>query len=316
MPETHSLVVGISRPNVGARGRRTSQRKHEEVAFYLAISPWLLGFICLTVGPIIASLVMSFTRYDILRPPQFIGLGNFREMFTTDPLVLLSLRVTLAYTMGAVPLGMALALVMAVLLNQKIPAVALFRTAFYSPSIITGVPVALLWVSLLRPNGVVNSFLALFGIHGPSWLHNETWVLPALVLMSLWSIGGAVVIYLAALQGVPEALYEAAELDGAGLFYKFWRITVPMISPVVFFNLVMSLIGSFQTFTSSYVMTSGGPNNASLFYALHLFRNAFRYSRMGYASALAWLLFVVILAVTALVLRSSPAWVYYEGLAR
>ncbi len=298
------------------RGFHISQRAREEIAFYLCISPWLIGLLALTLGPILGSLAISFTNYDVLVAPVFAGLENYRVMFTTDELVPLSLRVTVLYTIVAVPLGLVVALLVAILLNQRIRGVTLFRTIFYLPSVITGVPVALLWMAILRPNGVLNSLLGIVGIHGPSWLFNETWVLPAFIIMSLWGIGGGVVIYLAGLQGVPQELYEAAEIDGAGALHKFWRITVPMVSPVIFFNLVMGMIGSFQTFTSAYVMTNGGPNNASLFFALHLYRNAFKYYHMGYASALAWLLFVIILAVTILILRSSPAWVYYEGLAK
>ena len=173
---------------------------------------------------------------------------------------------------------------------------------------------ALLWMAIFNPNGVLNSLLAQIGIKGPNWLFDESWVLPAFIIMSLWGIGGPMIVYLAALQGIPQHLYEAAELDGANALAKFWHVTIPMISPVIFFNLIMSIIGSFQTFTTAFIMTGGGPNNASLFYMLHLYRNAFSYFKMGYASALAWVLFLIILVFTLVIIKTSPAWVYYEGM--
>jgi len=294
---------------------RITQRTRTTAVFYFCISPWLIGLLTFTVGAMVASLALSFTRYDIVTPSVFVGLDNYARMFMRDELIPLSLKVTSIYSAVSVPLGMIVALFLAMVLNQKIPGVTLFRTIFYTPSIITGVPVALLWWILLRPTGAINSVLAILGIRGPSWLFDTDWVLPAFILMSLWSIGGGIVINLAALQGVPQELYEAAEIDGAGRFQRFWRVTVPVISPVILFNLVMGIIGSFQAFVTSYVMTNGGPNNASLFFALHLYRHAFKYFNMGYASALAWLLFAIILALTLSIVKSSPAWVYYESMA-
>jgi len=291
--------------NAGAR---------EEIAFYLFISPWLIGFLAFTLGPMIASLFLSFTKYDVITPMRWIGLENFRIAFTTDPLFWQSLKVTTIYVFGSVPLQMALGLVVAVLMNQALRGITLFRTIYYVPAVISGVPLALLWMAIFNPYGVVNGFLSRLGLKGPNWLFSEEWVIPAFIIMSLWGIGGTMIIYLAALQSVPQHLYEAADLDGAGALAKFWTVTVPMISPVIFFNLVMAVIGSFQTFTNALVMTAGGPNNASLFYMLHLYRNAFSYFKMGYGCALAWVLAVIILALTMLVIRSSPAWVYYEGM--
>ncbi|MGQ9554587.1 MAG: carbohydrate ABC transporter permease [Anaerolineae bacterium] len=300
-------------PSAKCTHKRILERK-EEVGFYLFISPWLVGFLVFTIGPMIASLVISFMQYDVLTPPRWIGIQNYRIMFTTDPLFWQALKVTFIYTFGAVPLGMVAALAVAILMNQPIRGIYAFRTVYYLPSLITGVPASLLWMWVFNPTvGVLNYLLSLAGIRGPLWLFDEKWVLPALMVMSLWGVGGSMIIYLASLQGVPQHLLEAAEIDGAGIWSRFWHVTVPMISPVIFFNLIMSIIGSFQVFTSAFVMTRGGPANASLFYVLYLYRNAFSYFKMGYASSLAWILFGIILFFSLLVVRSSPAWVYYEG---
>jgi multiple sugar transport system permease protein len=293
---------------------RLNAATREEIAFYFFISPWLIGLLAFTLGPMIASLFLSFTKYDVITPMRWIGLENYRIAFLTDPLFWQSLKVTTIYVLGSVPLQMILGLVVAILMNQALRGITLFRTVYYIPAVISGVPLALLWMAIFNPYGVVNGFLARLSIKGPNWLFSEEWVIPAFIIMSLWGIGGTMIIYLAALQGVPQHLYEAADLDGAGAVAKFWNVTVPMISPVIFFNLVMAVIGSFQTFTNALVMTSGGPNNASLFYMLHLYRNAFSYFKMGYGCALAWVLAVIILALTMLVIKSSPAWVYYEGM--
>ena len=314
---SNAVVASVQRGQALVPARRrglSALERREEVGFYLFISPWLIGFLAFTLGPMVASFVISFMKYDVLTPPSFIGLQNYAIMFTTDPLFWQALRVTTIYTAGAVPLGMVAALFVAILMNQPIRGIYVFRTIYYLPSIITGVPAALLWMWILNPTvGVLNYLLSFVGIKGPAWLFDERWVLPALIMMSLWGIGGSMIIYLASLQSVPQHLYEAAEIDGAGVWARFWHVTIPMISPVIFFNLVMSIIGSFQVFTSAFVMTQGGPANASLFYVLYLYRNAFSYFKMGYASALAWVLFGIILILSLLVIKSSPAWVYYEG---
>lgn len=298
-----------------ARSRRGSLALREEIAFFLFASPWLIGFLVWTIGPMVASLGLSFTDYAVIAPPHFTGLENYITMLTGDELVWQALRVTVLYAAGAIPLGLVASLILALLMNQKIIGIAGFRTIFYLPSVISGVPVALLWMWILNPDfGIINNVLARVGIHGSQWLFSETWVLPSLILMSLWtSVGALMVIYLAGLQGIPQHLYEAAELDGAGPWAKFVHVTIPMISPIIFFNALMGVIGSFQIFTPAYVMTKGGPANASLFFGLYLYNNAFKYFKMGYASALAWLMFLIILALTLLVIRSSPYWVYYEG---
>jgi len=293
---------------------RLTPRRREAIAFHLFAAPWIIGFLCFTLGPMIGSFLLSFARYDIITPPSWVGLDNYRALFTSDDLVWHALRVTFTFSLGAVPLGLLISFLLAILLNQKVRGIYLYRTLFYLPSILPAVPVALLWLWIFNPNfGMLNNALAVVGISGPQWLFDEFWVIPALILMSLWGVGGSMVIYLAGLQGIPDHLYEAAEIDGAGWWVKFRQVTVPMMSPVIFFNLVMGIIGSMQTFTQVYVMTQGGPANASLVYGLYLYNNAFQYFKMGYASALAWLLFAIILLMTLLVFRSSSIWVYYEG---
>jgi multiple sugar transport system permease protein len=294
--------------------RRGSLARREEIAFYLFASPWLIGFLLWTAGPMIGSLVLSLTHYDVITPPEFNGLDNYVKMLTGDDLVWQALKVTLFYVLGAVPLGLVGSLLLALLMNQRVRGIALFRTIYYMPSVIAGVPVALLWLWIFNPEfGIVNSTLASLGITGPKWLFSETWVIPAFVIMSVWNIGAPMIIYLAGLQGIPQHLYEAAEIDGAGPWAKFANVTLPMISPIIFFNTVLGIIASFQIFTPAYVMTKGGPNNASLFIGLYLYNNAFKFFQMGYAAALAWLVFLIIMALTILVIRSSPYWVYYEG---
>jgi multiple sugar transport system permease protein len=283
-------------------------------AFLLFISPWLIGYLTLTLGPIVVSGWFSLTDYDLVSSPYFIGLDNYRELLDSR-LFWQSLKVTALYTLGHVPLSVIGAMCLATLLNQNIPGLSLWRTLFYLPVVTSGVAVALLWSWIFQPTfGLVNSLLyRLFGIQGPGWFFSEQWCIPAFVIMSLWGIGGPMLIYLAGLQGIPTQLYEAAEIDGASSFQKFRSITLPMITPVVFYNTVMAIISSFQVFTSSFVITQGGPNYASYFYVLYLYQNAFEYFRMGYASALAWILFCVILVLTALLFGTSRHWVYYES---
>ena len=300
-----------------ARGEMLSFRHREMIAFYLFASPWIIGFLVFTAGPMLVSLGISFADYEVITPAKFIGLRNYATMLFHDPLIWHSLKVTTYYAVGSVLVGVTAAFMVAILMNQRIWGIHVFRTIFYLPSSISGVPVALLWMWIFSPEfGILNTGLRLFGIEGPQWLFDPVWVIPAFIVMSLWGIGGGMVIFLAGLQGIPQHLYEAAELDGAGAVAKFWNVTFPMMSPIIFFNLIMSIIGSFQTFTQAFVMTKGGPANASLFYVLYLYRNAIGYFKMGYGSAMAWLLFLIILALTLLVFKSSPLWVYYEAEVR
>jgi len=286
----------------------------EYIAFYLFASPWLLGLLLFTIGPTLASFILSFTDYPVIVPPKWAGLANYVTMFTDDELVWQSLKVTLFYSLGAIPLGLTLSFLLALLMNQGIYGVRYFRTIYYLPAIISGVPAALAWLWVLNPDfGLMNNALRVVGIEGPKWLFSREWVIPAFILMNLWNVGAPMVIFLAGLQGIPAHLYEAAEIDGAGMLAKFWYVTLPMMSPIILFNLVMGVIASFQIFIPAYIMTKGGPANASLFYGLFLYNNAFKWFKMGYASALAWLMFLIIVGLTLLVFRSSANWVYYEG---
>ncbi|MCU0511962.1 MAG: sugar ABC transporter permease [Anaerolineae bacterium] len=292
-----------------------SLAQREAAAGYFFITPWLIGFTLLTLGPMITSLYFSFTDYNIIDPPVWVGLQNYTRLFNDD-LFWQSLRVTLYFAVLALPSSLVLGFVLAILLNQDVPAVKIWRTIFFLPSVLSGVAVTLLWLMLFNPElGVVNKLLEEIGIKGPGWLSDPNWAVPSLVIMSLWGVGQNMIVYLAGLQGVPPDLYDAARVDGAGTLQKFRYVTLPMMTPVLFYNLVLGLIGTFSYFTQVYVATggAGGPARSTLFYNLYLYQNAFRYNDMGYASAMAWVLFVVVLSLTALVFRSSSLWVYYEG---
>jgi multiple sugar transport system permease protein len=266
--------------------------------------------------PTLVSLYFSFTdlTYTVNKWPNFIGVANYINMFIKDARFWHSLQVTLTFAIFAIPLGLVFGLLLALLLNAKVPGLSIWRTLYYTPSVVSGVAVAVLWLYLFNPRyGIINWLLSLVKINGPGWLASPDWALPALIIMSLWSVGGGMIIYLAGLQGIPTVFYEAAEIDGANSVQSFFSITLPLITPVLFYNLVTGIIGTFQIFTSVYVMTAGGPAEATLFYNLYLFNNAFKYNQMGYASALAWMLFLIVLILTLLVFRSSSTWVYYEG---
>jgi multiple sugar transport system permease protein len=250
----------------------------------------------------------------LLTPPVFVGLDNFRQLFTADPLFWISLRVTTLYAVLSVCLSVVLGMTLALLLNAPIKGLRWYRTAFYLPSVLSGVAVALLWSWLFSPDlGLINYVLQNFGIRGPDWLGQPVWALPALILMSLWGVGSGAIIYLAGLQGISSELYEAAQIDGASGWQRLVGVTLPLMTPVLFFQLVVGIIGALQAFTQAYIMTSGGPDNATLFIVLYLYQNAFQYFQMGYAAALAWVLFTYIMLLTVLVFRSSRSWVYYEG---
>ena len=289
---------------------RLAQR--EAIEGYLCILPWLLGFLIFQFGPILASFFFSFTDYNIVTY-RWIGLENFRRLFFEDDLFLKSLWNTAFYAAFSVPLGLATALFIAVLLNQKIPGVSLFRTMYYLPSVTPVVAMSVLWLWLFNPlYGLLNSLLGAVGIPGPGWLVDPLWSKPAFILMSLWGIGGAMVIFLAGLQGVPKELHEAATIDGASRWRAFWNVTLPLLGPVLFFNLIMGMIAAFQIFTQAFIITNGGPLNSTLFYVLYLFRQAFRNFRMGYASAMAWILFLIVLILTVIQFRFVGRHIYYE----
>lgn len=291
----------------------------ENINGYTFASPWLIGFLVFTLGPMLFSLYLSFTDWSAqstLETIGWIGWDNFKKLLTGDRYFWISLENTFYYTFLAVPLGICGALFLAILLNQKVKGISIFRTIFYLPSIVSGVATAVLWTWVFNPQfGIVNGFLSHLGISGPGWLSEPAWAKPTLIIMSLWGLGGSMLIYLAGLQNIPEHLYEVAELDGASPFQKFRYVTIPALTPTIFFNLVMNIIGSFQVFTTAYVVSDGrgGPQDSTLFYVLYLYQKAFHEYEMGYAAALAWILFLIILAFTLLVIKSSPLWVYYEG---
>lgn len=302
--------VSAPRP---VRARMSRQEKRKVLAFFLFISPWLIGYLLFTLGPIIANFVFSFCKYDVVSSPVFIGLDNYREMLG-DKLFWQSLKVTGIYTLFFVPLSVAGSFLIAVLLNQKIPLLGLWRTIFYLPVVTSGVAVSLLWMWIFQPTyGLVNVLLhQLFSVQGPGWFFDEQWAIPATIIMGLWGAGSQMLVYLAGLQGIPTMYYEAAEIDGAGAFTRFFHITIPMMTPVIFYNLVVCMINSFQVFTPSFVITQGGPNYATYFYVLHLYNNGFKNYRFGYASALASVLFVLILLMTFLIFKWARGWVQGE----
>ncbi len=303
-----------TRTGQGHQKRWLTMARREALFCYFFISPWVLGFIIFTAGPILASLYFSFNDYAIIAPAEWVGLKNFQRLFTGDDLFWKSLWNTLYYVGIGVPLRIVFAFALATLLNQQIRGRLFYRVAYYMPSIIPGVAGAVLWIILLNPRlGLINLVLSLFGIEGPNWLGSPDWSKPALIMMSLWGVGGSMVLYLAGLQGIPESLYEAAKIDGASRWSMFWNVTIPLMTPTILYNLILQIIGSFQVFGSAFIMTHGGPLNSTLFYMLHLYNYAFQYFKMGYASALAWVLFVIIMFFTLITLKWSQAWVFYAG---
>lgn len=283
---------------------------------HVFVLPWILGLIIFWIGPIIASFYYSFTEYDVLSPPRWIGLDNYVKAFTDDRQFWPSLWRTLEYSLTVVPLGLVGSLFLAVLLNRGVGGTTAYRTLFFIPHLTPTVALALLWRWMLHPTlGPVNTAIEWFGIQGPGWLTSKDWAMPAIILMNLWSSlgGNRMLIFLAALQGVPQALLEAAEIDGAGGWAKFRNVTLPMISPTILFNLVLGVIGALKVFTAAFVTTQGGPAYATWFYALHIYQHAFAYFRLGYGSALAWIFVIVLLLFTYLQLDLSRRWVYYAG---
>lgn len=297
-----------------SRGYLVSYNRRDIFEGYLFAAPWLIGFVLFTAGPVVVSFLFSFCEYRVLSPARWIGMNNYRDLFQSDPLFWKSLWNTAFYALFHVPLELCGALLLAVLLNQPVRGMSFFRTIFYVPSVISGVAVSVLWMWILNPEyGILNAALGKIGIQGPGWLSDPAWSKPAIIIMSLWGLGAGMMVLLAALQGIPRHLYESAKIDGAGFFVQFIHITIPLLTPALFFNLVIGVIGSFQIFTQAYVMTNGGPLDSTLFYALYLFRTAFQTFRMGYASAMAWILFAVVLTLTLIQMRLAKRWVYYES---
>ncbi len=295
---------------------RFTQRQQEEIAGWTFALPWIIGFVVLTAIPMAVSAVIAFSDWNVIQPLKWVGLKNIQQA-VADPLVWQSLKVTSIYAFVSVPLQVVFGLAIALLLNSNIRGLRFYRTIYFLPSVLSGVAVALLWRWIYASDfGLINSILAEFGIRGPGWLGSADWALPALIGMALWHVGGGMIVYLAGLQGVPSELYEAASVDGANTWVRLRYITIPLISPVIFFQLVTGLIAALQIFTEPLIMTNGGPQNATLSMILYLYRNAFQFFKMGYASVMAWILFFYILILTLLVFRSSQLWVFYSGESR
>ena len=288
-------------------------RKRYNYAAFLYISPWLIGMLAFQLYPFIASLVYSFTRFSILTPPKFVGLQNFIQIFTDDKTFLQSLKVTLIYVFIAVPTKLAFALFIAMVLNLKIKYVNFYRTIYYMPSILGGsVAVSILWKFLFARQGLVNQLISTFNIPRIDWLGNPKLALYTISLLTVWQFGSSMVIFLAGLKQIPQDLYDAAKVDGSGRIRTFKNITLPLITPMIFFNLIMQMVNAFQQFTPAFVITNGGPMKATYLYGLMIYENAFNFFKMGYASALSWILFALMMAFTAMVFKSSPYWTHYE----
>ena len=301
-----------------AKRFRLSKKERKNLTYgLLFLSPWILGFLLFELYPVVASAVYSLCNYNGIQDAKFVGLDNYIRLFTKDKLFYTSLYNTVFFGILSVPMSILTSLMIAMLLNAKTRGLAFFRTVFYMPTIMPAVASTMLWLWILNPaGGILNNLLAVFGIQGPGWFGDPRWSKPALVFISVWTAGQVMVIFLAGLQDVPEQLYESARLDGAGFFARTFKITLPMISPVIFFNLLMGIIGSFQYFTQAYVLNPrdlGKPLNSTMFYALYLYQNAFEFGKMGYASSMAWILFVIIFSSTFIVMKVSQKFVFYDG---
>jgi len=301
------------------KAHMSKMARREAIEGFMWVAPWMLGFLIFVLGPMIASLGLSLSEYEGLSTPKFIGLDNYVQMFSRDRLFYGSVGRTFYYALVSVPLGLFGSFVLAMLLNKGIHGKALFRTLFYLPSLTPGVALVILWLWILQPQfGLMNHLLRQIGIEGPPWFGSIEWAIPSLVLMLWWNDvgGGRMIIFLAALQGVPVELYEAAAIDGANGFQRFWNVTFPMVSPAFLFNLILGVIGALRVFESAFIATQGGPARATWFFALHIYYNAFRFLHMGYACALAWVFFAIVLLLTFLQLKWAGGWVYYAGEVR
>lgn len=314
-----AVIAGAGAGGGVARAGRSwvrSPQMRENLAGALFLTPWFAGLLFLTAGPMLASLYLSFTDFDLFTSPQWIGLANYVTMFTQDPRYLNSLITTFIYVGLSVPLQLAFALLLALALNRGIRAVGLFRAVFYLPSLIGGsVGVAVMWRQIFDTDGVFNRFLALFGLHGPGWIATPPYALYTLVLLAVWQFGSPMIIFLAGLKQIPHDLYEAAEVDGAGVLHRFLHVTIPMLTPIIFFNLVLQIIQSFQSFTSAFIVSdgTGGPADNTLFYTLYIYQEGFGYFKMGYAAAMAWVLLLIIAVFTAANFLMSRYWVFYRS---
>ncbi|MDA9489071.1 carbohydrate ABC transporter permease [Bradyrhizobium sp. CCBAU 11361] len=307
-------MIDAATPIAAARAPESSWR--DSAAGYLFLAPWLIGFFGLTLGPALVSLYLSFTDYDLLSNPRWVGAANYVRIATSDPKFSAAMHVTFIYVALAVPFKLTFALLVAMILNRGLRGLPLYRAIFYLPSLIgASVAISVLWRQLFAGDGLLNQALKLVGIHGPSWISNPDTALYTLVALSVWQFGSPMIIFLAGLRQIRKDVYEAAEIDGASRSQQFWRITLPLLTPVVFFNVVVQTIDAFKAFTPAFIISggTGGPIDATLFYTLYLYQEAFAYFRMGYASALAWVLVVIIAAFTALSFLSSRYWVHYDG---
>jgi multiple sugar transport system permease protein len=300
----NSLLFNPFRPKTNAQ-RRT-------VTGYLFIMPFILGFVLWFLAPALTAIWLTFTDWNLIRAPRYVGLDNIRAL-GGDPLFWQALKVTTVFTVISVPVSLVASFLLALLMNTKVRGVGLFRTIYYLPSIVPAVANAVLWAWIFNTDfGLANVLLRALGLPKIQWLQNPSWALPAIIIISLWGLGASMVIYLAGLQGVPRVFYEAAEIDGAGRWAQLWNITLPLLSPVIFFNLIIGIIGTFQIFTAGYLITDGGPQNATLFYVLYLYRNGFEYLKMGYAATLGWVLFAIIMLLTLFVFKYVGGMVHYE----
>lgn len=308
-----ALTVGRRRSAGSSEGVSKVLSRRRLTVGLLFVAPWILGFLAFTLYPFVTTFYYSFTKFSGVGSPKFEGVANYRTMFS-DSVFWYSLYNTFYYTIIEVPLSTVVAIGLAMLLNMKVRGLAVYRTVFYLPTVVPIVASSMLWLWLFNPSfGIVNEILSAVHITGPGWMFSIAWSKPTFIIMGVWGIGAPMVIYLAALQGVPQHLYEAASLEGAGSWARTRHVTLPMISPAILFNVVLALVASLQYFTQAYVMTHGGPDNATMFYSLYLYYEAFRYLNLGYASAMAWLLFVFVLIITLLLFKSSSRWVYYAS---
>ncbi len=317
---TTDLELEIGRPGPAggqpsrSRRRRPSRSRREGLAGYLFLTPWFVGLLLITAGPLLASLVLSFTDFSLLKAPDFVGLANYSRMLFDDQRFVHAVTVTMIYVFVTVPVQLAFALLIALLLNRRLRGLDWYRALIYVPSLFGGsVAVAIVWRQLFNDNGVVNTLLGLVGVTGVSWISNPETSLGTLILLHVWQFGSPMVIFLAALKQVPVELYDAASVDGAGRWRRFWSVTFPMLTPVIFFNLVLEIIRSFQAFTPAYIISNGtgGPADSTLFYTLYLYQEGFANFRMGYAAALAWVLLLIIAALTGINFALSRFWVFY-----
>lgn len=298
--------------SIPRKKKMSKAKKRAAICGYLFAAPWIIGFLAFTLYPMLSSLYYSFTNYNLANQADWIGLTNYEIIFTSDKLIPIAVYNTLYYAILSVPLTLIIGLSIAMLLNQKVKGIGLIRTIYYLPNVISVVATTMLWQFIFQNNGLLNSFLSLFGINGPGWLTDPSVSKITLVLMDTWNAGGAMIIYLAGLQGIPRRYYEAADIDGAGSIRKFFSITLPLLMPSILFNLIMGIIGSLQTFSQSFIMTNGGPANSTMFYMLALYKRAFSDMQMGYACAMAWVFLIPTVLITLIVFKLLGNKVHYE----